>query len=115
LGREAHPARARLEALVSDPSWDVRIAAAEALAAIGSGERALTMLEAALREDDGFVRLAALQCASRLGAVARPLIPLITSAARPDPVHQDVADYLKRVSTYLPARLEGREAPFVSR
>lgn len=106
LGAQAAPARAALKAALSDDSPDVRLAAAEALARIGDLAAALPVVEAALRADDVFVRLAALNAAGRLGAAARPLLPAIRGAGKPDPLHKDISDYVRRVVAYLPERME---------
>jgi HEAT repeat protein len=107
LGNEAMPAKPALLAALDDSSPDVRVAAAESLAHLGERERALRVLESALREKDVFVRLAALNAAGRLGTAARPLLPAIRAAAMTVPEHKDVSDYVNRLVEYLPARIEG--------
>ena len=107
LGNEATPAKPALLAALDDSSPDVRVAAAESLAHLGERERALRVLESALREKDVFVRLAALNAAGRLGTAARPLLPAIRAAAMTVPEHKDVSDYVNRLVEYLPGRIEG--------
>lgn len=103
----AAPAKTALVTALEDRSPDVRIAAAETLARIGEVGRALPVLEAALRMDDVFVRLAALNAAERLGPEARPLLPAIRAAKITAPAQKDTADYVARMVEYLPARIDG--------
>lgn len=105
LGADAAPAKPALLVALDDPSPDVRLVAAEALARLGELDRALATLAAALRLDHVFVRLAALNAALRLGPLARPLVPLIANSALVYPPQKDTADYVNRMVEYLPARL----------
>ncbi len=105
LGAAARPASDALVAVLADPSPDVRLAAAEALAGLGQLDRALAVIAEALRADDGFARLSALSLAARLGARARPLIPAIRAATYVDPSNKDVTDYIGRMVGYLPGRI----------
>ncbi len=106
LGERAAPARSELHAAADDRSPDVRIAAAEALANLGELERALATLESALRFDDVFIRLSALNTIERLGPKARPLLPTITQAKIVAPAQKDTADYVARMVDYLPGRID---------
>lgn len=105
LGAAARPAVDSLIAALADPSPDVRLAAAEALAGLDRLDQALPVLTAALRADDGFTRLSALSVISRLGPRARPLIPAIRAATYVDPKNKDVTDYISRMVEYLPGRI----------
>ena len=105
LGAAARPAAAALAAALADPSPDVRLAAAEALAGLGQLDRALEVIAEALRADDGFARLSALSLVARLGTRARPLIPAIRAATYVDPANKDVTDYISRMVGYLPGRI----------
>jgi len=105
LGAAAAPAKPRLLTALDDTSPDVRLTAAEALARLGELDRALRTIEAALRLDAIFVRLAALNVALRLGPLARPLVPLIEKSAITAPAQKDSADYANRMVEYLPGRL----------
>jgi N-sulfoglucosamine sulfohydrolase len=107
LRAEAAPAKSALLAALDDSSPDVRIAAAETLAHLGALDRALPVLESALRTDDVFVRLAALNAAQRLGPRARPLLPAIREAKIAAPDQKDTADYVGRMVEYLPGRIGG--------
>ncbi len=105
LRADAAPAKSALLAALDDVSPDTRIAAAETLAHLGSLDRTLPVLESALRVDDIFARLAALNAAHRLGPLARPLLPAIRQAKLAAPGHKDVSDYVNRLVEYLPDRI----------
>lgn len=105
LGTAARPATDALLAALADPSPDVRLAAAEALAGLDRLDQALPVLTAALRADDAFTRLTALSVASRLGPRALPLVPAIRAATYVDPKNKDVTDYIGRMVGYLPAQI----------
>ncbi len=107
LGAAAAPARPALLSALDDPSPEVRISAAETVAALGELPRTLAVLEAALRSDDLFARFAALNAAHRLGPPARPLLPAIRAARLVDPKNKDYSDYVGRMVDYLPGRLGG--------
>lgn len=110
LGAEAAPALDRLRAATRDPSPDVRIAAAQALARLGRIEETLPVLRAALQDQSPPVRLAALQAMHRIGPPAAPLIADLPKAALRRPGFKDVGDYIDRMIGYLPERLEGSTA-----
>jgi N-sulfoglucosamine sulfohydrolase len=105
LGSSAAPAKSALLAALEDASPDVRIAAAEALVPLGETDRALAVIETALRADDIFGRFSALNVACRLGRVARPLLPAIHAAKLVVPTQKDMTDYVGRMVEYLPGQI----------
>lgn len=108
LGQEAGPAKQALLHASRDSSWDVRVAAAEALAATGELDRTLEVLREALKQNSPFIRLAAINVADRLGARAKPLIGDIKNAEMKDAAHKDAASYVGRMVEYVPGRLVGK-------
>jgi HEAT repeat protein len=94
-----------LTAAFQDPSPDVRLAVAEALARLGPIEPVLPVFRAALQAPDAATRLVALVAAGRLGRAAAPLVPDIRGAALKDPAQPDAAEYVGRMVEYLPGRL----------
>jgi uncharacterized sulfatase len=107
LRADAAPAKSALLAALEDASPDVRITAAETLAHLGAVDRTLAILESALKSDDIFARLSALSAAHRLGAAARPLLPVIRNAKMTVPGQKDASDYVGRMVDYLPGRIGG--------
>jgi uncharacterized sulfatase len=107
LGADAATAKPALVSALDDSSPDVRIMAAETLARLDGNARALRVLESALRENDVFARLAALNAAQRLGPLARSLLPAIREAKISVPEHKDASDYVSRMVEYLPGRIGG--------
>ncbi|MDP3072941.1 MAG: sulfatase-like hydrolase/transferase [Opitutaceae bacterium] len=107
LKQHAQPAAAELRRALGDDSPDVRLAAAEALAHLDHLPEALPIIEAALRHDSVFIRLAALNVADRLGPQARPLLPAIRQARLAAPGHRDASDYVARMVDSLPGRIGG--------
>lgn len=105
LKDKAAPATAALRNALKDESPDVRVAAAEALANIGEDKEALDQLVAELEHESVFVRLAALNTLDRMGARAAPALAAIRAAPTDDPLHRDVADYVRRIAGYLPDRI----------
>ncbi|MBI4625817.1 MAG: HEAT repeat domain-containing protein [Verrucomicrobia bacterium] len=105
LRGDAVPSKPALLAALDDSSPDVRIAVAETVAHLGALDRALPILGSALRTDDVFARLSALNAAHRLGPLARPLLPAIRQAKLVAPNHKDVSDYVGRIVEYLPGRI----------
>lgn len=105
LGAAAQPAADALVAALEDASPDVRLTAAEALAQLGRLDRALPVLEAALRSEDIFARFTALTIAVRLEARARPLLPAIRQAKLTVAGQKDLSDYVGRMVDYLPERI----------
>ena len=74
LGEAARPAMPDLEAILTDPSPDVRTLAAWALCGLGECEKALPVLEANLRHDAEPVALLAANALEYIGEPARPVI-----------------------------------------
>jgi uncharacterized sulfatase len=105
LRAAAGEARPALTAAFQDPSPDVRLAVAEALARLGPIEPVLPVFRAALQAPDAATRLVALVAAGRLGRAAAPLVPDIRGAALKDPAQPDAAEYVGRMVEYLPGRL----------
>jgi uncharacterized sulfatase len=105
LGPAAAPARAALRTALADPSSDVRLTAAHALAGLGELPATLQLLETSLGSSDVFERFGALLVASRLGPRAAPLLPVIRGATLRDPAQKDITDYIGRMVGYLPERL----------
>ena len=103
LGKEAAPAGEALRRALKDDSPDVRIAAAEAVGGLGDYDEALAVLTGALRDPEPLVRLAALNVLDRFGPRARPALPAIRAASMKEKGH--VADYVNRLSGYLPDRI----------
>ena len=88
LGIEAKPAEAVLLEAISDSSPCVRIAAAEALAAIGQEAKALPVLIAALNHEDGWIRLQAAVTLANIGPKARPALADIKALLAKKPKHE---------------------------
>ena len=85
LGNAAAPAEAALRVRLEDPSGSVRVAAAEALAVLGETDSALAALDRALTNlDTPFVALQAANVLDRIGETARPLLPAMKRASRPN-------------------------------
>lgn len=102
LGTRALPAAAALRSRLDDPSGAVQVAAAEALAAMGSTDAALPVLERWVTQADQ--RPFAIQAANvldRLGETARPLLSAMKS------VHVEARRRGGKSEDY-PARLLGR-------
>lgn len=66
-----------LEALLSDPSPSVQIAAAEAMCRFGSSEKAVRILGELVQSDQVWLALQAARSIQLIGEDARPLIPII--------------------------------------
>ncbi len=81
LGDNSRPAEAALTGALADASPSVRIAAAEALSAMGRPKKALPVLAAALRDQSEFVRMHAMNVVDALGDPARSLLPESKRAA----------------------------------
>jgi len=108
LGDDAAAAADALrQRLADDPSVQVRIAAAEALARLGDTERSVSFLASTLREHpDVRVQLQAINALTHIGDRAMPALPEITAAAAsPDEYVGNAGRYLLRVltGTYVPA------------
>jgi arylsulfatase A-like enzyme len=94
LDGEAKPAEAALLKAAADPSPSVRIAAAEALSAIGREAEALPVLIAALHHEDGWVRLQAAVVLGKIGPKARPALDEMKAVLAEKSPHQS-AQYLQ--------------------
>jgi N-sulfoglucosamine sulfohydrolase len=105
LGTKAAPAKSTLLAALADSSFDVRLAAAEALMRLDAVDQALPVFAAALRADDVFTRFTALSAIRRLGSSARTLVPAIREAKLASTEHKDISDYIGRMVDYLPEQL----------
>ncbi len=106
LGTNAAPAAVDLEKALGDPSWEVRLAAANAMISMGRPEAAIPVLRAALRHESALVRLGAINAIDRLGAGAVPLLDAVAEARMDGKDH--IAGYVNRMVEYLPARLRAR-------
>ncbi|MHC4180990.1 MAG: sulfatase-like hydrolase/transferase [Planctomycetota bacterium] len=84
LGPGARPAEDALGRLLDDPAPNVRLAAAEALCAVGRGEEALPALIAGLQHEDRRVRLHAAISLVAIGEKARPATAEMKKAAEDD-------------------------------
>lgn len=82
LGKDAAPARPALEKALADRSWCVRIAAAEAVAALGGVDRALPVLIEAMKSDEPAVARMAGNVLDFLGEQARPALDAVRQAAK---------------------------------
>lgn len=107
LEKKGRAAMSAVRELLSDASPSVRVAAAEEVLRFADKdfESALPVLEAALQHESALIRLAALNALDRAGSRARPAIPDIEKVSRKDADNPYVADYVGRMSGYLPARL----------
>jgi len=105
LGEKAAPSKQAVMHASRDASWDVRVAAAEALAAMGELDRTLEVLREALKVKSPFIRLAAINVADRLGSRAKPLLPDIAQANIQDAKNKDAASYVGRMVDYVPDRI----------
>ncbi len=106
VGAGAAAAAADLGKALGDASWDVRLAAADALRAMGRPEEAIPAFREALRHESAFVRLAALNGIDRLGAGAKPLVGDIAAAKMT--AKGQVPGYVNRMVEYLPAQIRAR-------
>ncbi len=102
LGDEAAPAEAALRRALADGSPVVRVAAAEAVYQLGHADPARDTLVQALAHPTPFVRLRAVNVLNRMGNDARPAADAIEQAAM-DGMYP--ADYLNRMTRYVPERL----------
>jgi arylsulfatase A-like enzyme len=87
LGEQAAQAREALLAALADPAPDVRMTAAEALFALGEGEKALPVLVALLRHPSRILRNETLLALCRIGPQARGALPHLAAAAEPSALH----------------------------
>jgi len=102
LGRSARPARAALMRASRDTSANTRIAAAEALLAIGGTRRALAVLRASAQSVDVWERLAAANVLDLAGDKARPLLKILRGVVSKESEYS----YAKPIWTRVIAQLE---------
>lgn len=107
LGAEARPALAALRAALDDPAPSVRIAAAEAAVNLGAGERALSVLAAALAARDSRVALQAAIVLWYLGDKARPATGALHDAAQSASEPKEQRQYVQWSAKKSLARLSG--------
>lgn len=107
LGEGARAYRSSLSAIMNDdPSPQVRVAAAEAVAFSGEHVFAVRVLARLLGNDQTFaVRLMALNVLTRLGQAARPALPQIKALQTVN------NEYLPNAATYLIQQLDGTYDP----
>jgi len=98
LGKEAAPAKDKLLSLLEDPSGNVRVAAAEALVALGETETALATLSEQLQNQNNWVGLHAANVLENIGDQAKPAIPAMTQAAKR-------GNYIQRACTFTAKKL----------
>jgi uncharacterized sulfatase len=85
LGVRGAKAPAAVEALrraLADPSAVVRVAAADGLRRLGRAEEALPVLTKALRDEDEWVRHAAVVALDEMGPAARPALAALRTATK---------------------------------
>jgi uncharacterized sulfatase len=80
IGAEAKSTLKHVVEYLDDPSPSVRIAAARAVAKLGSPEEALPVLEAELQSDHQWGRLAAAIVLDEMDDEARPILPSLKRA-----------------------------------
>lgn len=104
LGTDMNPAVSDLKLLLNDSEGAVRVAAAEALYELGETEEGFSALLSALKHDNLFVRVQALNVLQSLGDEAKPAIEyvkqLIPSGPLPNP-GQDTAYDLRAARSFL--------------
>ncbi len=101
LGEEATTSRESLQALLSDSSGDVRVAAAEAVCLLGDSERGLPILTQELRNKNGKIGLAAMNALEALGDMADPALAAVREIA----VLEGADSYLVRAAeTFIERR-----------
>ena len=102
LGKQAAPAAGALRRVLGDDSPLVRVAAADALCNLGTGDEALPVLIKALAHETPFVRLRAMNVLDRIGDRARAALPQMRKAAMKG-IHP--AGFLNRMVDYVPRKL----------
>jgi len=103
LGRDARAAEERLQRQLSDKHPLARIAAAEALCRLDRVEQAIPVLIEGLKHPTPYIRLRAMNVLEGLGRRARPAVAAIQDAKMNGPYP---AEYMSRMSEYLPAQIE---------
>ena len=102
LGEKAAPAAEALAGALTDPSPNVRVAAAEALCNLGRHDRVLPVLTAALEHPTPFIRLRAMNVLDRIGPKAKPALAAMKGAGMGIQGH--VAGYVRRMVDYVPKK-----------
>lgn len=87
---------------LNDPVAWVRVAAADACQRAGCGPRALSTLEAAMKDPNDWTRLAAIEVLDNMGADAKGALPVLEAAL------QDANPYVVRVAVHAVDQLGGR-------
>jgi HEAT repeat protein len=90
--------------LLEDKAAAPRIAAAQALGALGKSDQALPVLVAAMNDPQESVRIQAVAALEKLGPAARPAVETLRTAT------SDSSEYVKRISARALSSLEpGRQ------
>ena len=95
-------APAALEKRLADSSFQVRVAAAEALCCIGKSAKGLPVLIDCLKHSNPWVRLQAANSLQNIGEKARPALKALQQATA------DSNDYVRRATKYTAAVLSGQ-------
>ena len=106
LGKQAEPAKNRLEKALSDEAPNVTIAAAETLCHLGEVDEAMPILIASLKHESPLIRLRAINVLDRLGEDARPAIDAMRNAEMEN--GGLVGAFLNRMTQYVPDGLESK-------
>ena len=101
LGESATPVARRLDDALDDPAPWVRVAAADALARLGTVRRAVPVLDRRLDDENEWTRLQAINVLDRLDLDATAAEPAIRSAL------EDENQYIVRVAEHAMEVLEG--------
>jgi uncharacterized sulfatase len=104
LGKEAQPAREDLTRALKDTASCVRIAAAEAVLRLGAGTEALTVLEAALTNEDACTRLQAAVVIWYLEDLAQPVLPALRRALQTTAAPAEQQSYFEWAARKILAR-----------
>jgi arylsulfatase A-like enzyme len=119
LREKAAPAATALHKRLDDPSGSVQVAAAEALASIGTTEPALPVLQRWLkRADSPWIGLQAANVLDRLGENARPALPAmrerLSQIVNPDGGSSSL-QYQRRILERIIAVLDGKAPALIYR
>lgn len=105
LGESAAKAAPQLEAALSDSKPAVRVAAADALLRIGRDEPALPVLIDAMKDQNEWIRLQAINVLDRIGPRARSACPVI------DRAQEDPNAYVVRVAEHARRQFRTADLP----
>ena len=89
LKNDAMAAKTKLQTLLSDPEVVVRIAAAEALLALGETDAPVQTLNEALKSESRMARVQALNVLENIGAKAKPTFENVKALLKGDPKDTD--------------------------